>query len=47
MKRGQGACKTPRLNARRFEELVVGKVRSNADMTDAGASPTFHPAPRK
>ena len=29
MKRGKGACKTPRLNARRFEELVVGQIRSN------------------
>ena len=29
MKRGGGACDTPRLNARRFEELVVGKIRSN------------------
>ena len=29
MKRGKGACETPRLNARRFEEMVVGKIRSN------------------
>ena len=29
MKRGTGACKAPRLNARRFEELVVGQIRSN------------------
>ena len=29
MKRGSGACDSPRLNARRFEELVVGKIRSN------------------
>ena len=27
-------CKTPRLNARRFEELVVGKIRSNV-LTDS------------
>ena len=27
--RGSGACKTPRLNARRFEEKVVGKIREN------------------
>ena len=26
---GQDACDTPRLNARHFEELVVGKIRSN------------------
>ena len=26
MKRGSGACDTPSLNARRFEELVVGKI---------------------
>ena len=25
----QGACKTPRLNASRFEKLVVGQIRSN------------------
>ena len=37
MKRGQGTCKTPRLNARRFEELVVRKVRSNVQMTEAAA----------
>ena len=29
MKRGSGACNAPRLNARRFEELVVGKIREN------------------
>ena len=29
MKRGSGACDAPRLNARGFEELVVGKIRSN------------------
>ena len=33
MKRGKDACKTPRLNARRFEEIVVGKIRSNVLMT--------------
>ena len=29
LKRGSGACDAPRLNARRFEEMVVGKIRSN------------------
>ena len=29
MKRSKGACKMPRLNARRFEKLVVGQIRSN------------------
>ena len=29
MKRGSGSCDTPRLNARRFEKLVVEKIRSN------------------
>ena len=29
MKRGKDACESPRLNARRFEELVVDKIRSN------------------
>ena len=29
MKRGGGACDAPRLNARRFEELVVGQIREN------------------
>ncbi len=29
MKRGSGACDAPRLNARRFEEMVVGKICSN------------------
>ena len=29
MKRGSGACDAPRLNARRFEEMVVGKIREN------------------
>ena len=29
MKRGTGACRAPRLNARRFEEMVVGQIRSN------------------
>ena len=29
MKQGKGACDAPRLNARRFEELVVERIRSN------------------
>ena len=29
MKRGSGACDAPRLNARRFEEQVVERIRSN------------------
>ncbi len=29
MKRGSGACDSPRLNARRFENMVVSKIRSN------------------
>ena len=29
MKRCSGTCRTPRLNARRFEEKVVGKIREN------------------
>ncbi len=29
IKLGRDACKTPTLNARRFEELVVAKIRSN------------------
>ena len=29
MKRGKGACDTPRLNARRFEEMVVERIREN------------------
>ena len=29
MKRGSGACDAPRLNARRFEEMVVGNIREN------------------
>ena len=29
MKRGSGGCDSPRLNARRFEELIVGRIRSS------------------
>ena len=29
IKQGSGACDSPRLNARRFEELVVEKIRTN------------------
>ena len=29
IKRGSGSCDSPRLNARRFEELIVGRVRSS------------------
>ena len=29
MKQGKGSCDAPRLNARRFEELVVGRIRFN------------------
>ncbi len=34
MKRGKEACKTPRLAARRFEEMVVSTIRSNI-LTDS------------
>ena len=34
MKRGKEACKTPRLAARRFEEMVVSRIRSNV-LTDS------------
>ena len=34
MKRGSGACNAPRLNARRFEELVVGKIRELVKLVD-------------
>ena len=34
MKRGRDACTTPRLNARRFEEKVVDKIRENV-LTDS------------
>ena len=33
MKHGKDACDSPRLNARRFEELVIDKIRSNV-LTD-------------
>ena len=29
MKRGSGACDAPRLNARRFEEMIVERIRTN------------------
>ena len=29
MKRGKEACESPRINARRFEEMIVGNIRSN------------------
>ena len=29
IKRGRGGCDTPRLNARRFEEMIVGRIRSS------------------
>ena len=29
LKRGSGACKTPRLNAKNFEELIVTNIREN------------------
>ncbi len=29
IKRGSGGCDTPRLNARRFEEQIVGRIRSS------------------
>ena len=29
MKRGSGGCDSPRLNARRFEELIAGRIRSS------------------
>ena len=29
IKRGKDACETPRLNARRFEQMIVGRIRSS------------------
>ena len=29
MKQGKGSCDAPRINTRRFEELVVERIRSN------------------
>ncbi len=29
LKRGSGTCKTPRLNAKNFEKLIVGEIRDN------------------
>ena len=29
LKRGSGTCKTPRLNAKNFEDLIVGEIREN------------------
>ena len=29
LKRGSGTCKTPRLNAKNFEELIVNEIREN------------------
>ena len=29
LKRGSGTCKTPRLNAKNFEKLIVGEIREN------------------
>ena len=42
MKRGSGACDTPRLNARRFEEKVVGKIRENVLSPRGRAMSTEH-----
>ena len=35
MKRGKGSCDAPRLNARRFEELVVDQIRSSIFTEDS------------
>ena len=46
-KRGSGACNASRLNARRFEELVVGKIRGNV-LTESNIRASVHPpAPRR
>ena len=29
LKRGKGSCKTPRLNARKIEDLIVGEIKEN------------------
>ena len=29
LKKGKGTCKTPRLNAKNFEGLIVGNIREN------------------
>ena len=29
LKRGKGACKTPRLNAKKFEKVIVDELRAN------------------
>ncbi len=40
IKLGKDACKTPTLNARRFEELVVAKIRSDI-LTEGNISELF------
>ena len=34
IKRGSGSCDSPRLNARRFEQLIVGRIRSSILVKD-------------
>ena len=36
IKRGSGSCDSPRLNARRFEQLIVGRIRSSILAKDSG-----------
>ena len=44
VKRAPGACDSPRVDARKFEELVVGSIRSNI-LTEAG--PSSRPSSRR
>ena len=40
IKRGKDACETPRLNARRFEQLIVGRIRSSILAKDSNDDAT-------
>ena len=36
IKRGSGSCDSPRLNARRFEQLIVDRIRSREPLNKLG-----------
>ena len=40
IKRGSGSCDSPRLNARRFEQLIIGRIRSSILAEDGNGDNT-------
>ena len=51
LKKGKGTCKTPRLNSKRFEKLMIDQIRANilteSNIRDPGSGPIAAHVPQE